>query len=319
MFNLPHVSSADDLIDRAFRNGSKAAIAKRSTKGPREIRLRKSEEVRVETIGKTIQSDLKAIIRNFPSYEQLPEFYKRLLDIKIEKDRYKKSLGAVQWCLKNIQQLRKETLRDIRRTKETKLARGFLGRSASLVKKISKDLENLIEIKEILIKFPTLEDIPTLVIAGYANVGKSTFMKNLTGSKVKIANYPFTTQNILIGHKKLKYQRYQIIDSPGLLDRSMEKRNKIELQAILAMRELADVILFLIDPTMDIEPQLSLLEEIEKISPRLFVAINKIDIANEKDIGNLEERLKGFSLMKISAKNRMDCERVFERIFSEDV
>lgn len=313
MFNLPYVPTADGLIDKSFRKGSKIAKAKRSTRKPKEIRLRKSEEARVETIAKAIQSDLKALIKHFPSYEQLPVFYQRLLDIKIDKDHYKKSLGAVQWCLKNIQQLRMETLRDIQRNKDTKLAKEFLGRSASMVKRISGDLDNLIEIKQTLRGFPTVEEVPTLVIAGYANVGKSTFMHNLTGSKVKIASYPFTTQRILIGHKRLRYQRYQIVDSPGLLDRSMKDRNKIELQAILAMKELADVILFLIDPTMDIESQLSLLKEVGEISPRLVVVINKMDIADEGVIEDLEGRLK--NPMKISARNPGDCGRVFKEIF----
>ena len=313
MFNLPYVPTADGLIDKSFRKGSKVAKAKRSTRKLKEIRLRKSEEARVEAVAKTIQSDLKALIKHFPSYEQLPVFYQRLLDIRIDKDRYKKSLGAVQWCLKNIQQLRTETLRDIRRSKDTAPAKEFLGRSASMVKRISGDLDNLIEIKQTLRGFPTVEEVPTLVIAGYTNVGKSTFMRNLTGSEVEVASYPFTTQRILIGHKKLRYQRYQIIDSPGLLDRSMKERNKIELQAILAMKELADVILFLIDPTMDIESQLSLLKEVEEISPRLFVAINKMDIADEGIIEDLGGRLK--NPMKISARNPGDCERVFKEIF----
>ncbi|MBN2250500.1 MAG: 50S ribosome-binding GTPase [Candidatus Altiarchaeota archaeon] len=320
MFKLPHVPSAEDLIDKALRKGSKTAKAARSTRAPIVKRMKRSEERRVDTAGRVIESDLRAIVKNFPSYDQLPDFHRRLLDIKIEKDRYKKSLGAVQWCLNNVSALRKETLRDIKIRGDSKQAKAFLGRAASMVKRISKDLEELTGIKRVLKEFPALEDAPTLVICGYPNVGKSTFMRNLTGSDVKIAGYPFTTQSILMGHKKIRYTKYLIIDSPGLLDRPMEERNKIELQAVLAIEELADVILYIIDPFMETGPQLSLLEEIRnKFDLRVYVAINKMDCADEKDVREVTDRLKDCTVYKISAKRKEDCEKVFEDIFTESI
>jgi nucleolar GTP-binding protein len=216
MFRLPNVPTSDDLIDKAFHQGSKVAKATRSSRKPREKRMRVSEHRRVTVIGGVIESDLLSIVKNFPSYEELPNFHKRLLEIKIDKDVYKQSLGAVHWCLKNVQQLKRETLRDLKGRNDTRPAQDFLGRVASMVKKIRKDLDELIEIKAVLREFPDLEDVPTLVVSGYPNVGKSTFMKSLTGSDVQIAPYPFTTQSILIGHTMRRHQRYQVIDSPGL-------------------------------------------------------------------------------------------------------
>lgn len=315
MFNLPYIPTAENLIDKAFRHGSEDAKAVRSTRKLREKRLQMAEEKRVATISKIIQSDLNSIIKNFPSYEQLPKFYQELIDIRIDKNKYKKSLGAVQWCLKNIKNLGIVTLRRIRKEKDTGFAKEFTGRAASFVKQISKDLDELIEIKKILLSFPTLKEEPTIVVAGYPNVGKSTFVRTLTGCKVKVAPYPFTTQNILIGYKRLKYEEYQIIDSPGLLDRSMEKRNWIELQAILAIKELADVIVFMIDPTIDIEPQLSLLNEIrEKFNIKIFAVINKIDIAEKEKVEYIKNKIAEFPFTEISAKISQDCNAVFETV-----
>lgn len=315
MFNLPYIPTAETLIDKAFRHGSKDAKAVRSTRKPREQRLQRAEEKRVATISKIMESDLTAIIKNFPSYEQLPKFYQELLDIRIDRNKYKKSLGAVQWCLTNIKDLEKETLSGIRRKKDTKFAKEFTGRTASFVKQISWDLDELIEIKKILLSFPTLKEEPTIVVAGYPNVGKSTFVRTLTGSKVKIAPYPFTTQNILIGHKKSRYTEYQVIDSPGLLDRSMEKRNWIELQAILAIKELADVIVFIIDPNIEIEPQLSLLNEIQnRFNVKIFVVINKKDIAEMEKIEDIKNKIIEFKPLIISSKIQQDCEYVFENV-----
>ncbi len=318
MFNLPYIPSADELIDKAFRRGSKHAKAKRSTrKGQRDVRLKKSELERVKAVSCVIKYDLKAVIKNFPSYDQLPVFYQRLLDIKVDKDRYKHALGAVQWCIKQIERIETKTLADIRITKDTSYVKGFLGRSSSIVHQISDELDDLVDIKMRLREFPTLEEQPTLVIAGYPNVGKSTFMRNLTGSDVKIAIYPFTTKEILIGHCMIRYQRYQIIDSPGLLDRPMGERNKIELQAILAVSELADVILFILDPTQDIGPQMNLLEEIRKnFNVPINVAINKKDIVKSPVLEELIKELNVSSNFIISAMDVGDCRRVFELVFS---
>ncbi|MBN2014020.1 MAG: 50S ribosome-binding GTPase [Candidatus Altiarchaeota archaeon] len=319
MFNLPYVPTSDNLVDKAFRHGSEKAKKKRSTrKDYRETRLRKSEEERVKAVANIIRSDLKSIVKNFPSYEQLPSFYQRLLDIKVDKDRYKKCLGAVQWCLKRIEGLENKTLADIRITRDTSYAREFLGRSSSLIKQISDELDELIEIKKAFRGFPTIEDRPTLVVAGYPNVGKSTFMRNLTGSEVKIASYPFTTQEILVGYFKRGYTRYQVIDSPGLLDRPMEQRNRIELQAILALSELADRVLFILDPTQEIEPQINLLRDVQKkFTVPLTVVINKRDAVKPIVLEELSARLNVPTALVISAENGEDCRRVSEFIFSD--
>jgi len=314
---IPHVPTERELIDKAFSRGSKAAGRARTarTGAPREVRLRNADTARVQAVAAVIKSDMTKIVKNFPSYEQLPEFYQRLLDIQIDKNRYKKSLGALKWCSDQVEKLERESLKKIQ-AGDRNSSKEFLGRVASIVKRISSELDSLIEIKRILLDFPTVEDLPTLVIAGYPNSGKSTFMKNLTGSKVKIAVYPFTTQKILIGHAKLRYQRYQIIDSPGLLDRPMEKRNRIEQQAILAINELADVILFLVDPTTELEPQLNLLEEIRKeFKSNIFVAINKTDIAEREKVNELKQKLK--NPMEISALREEDCKGTFKKIFGE--
>lgn len=317
MFSLPHIPTGKELIDKSFSRGSKSASRVKSSRtgAPRWLRLRNTDLARIQSIAAVIKSDMEKITKEFPSYEQLPEFYQRLLDIQIDKDHYKKSLGATKWCSDNVARLEMESLRKIR-TGDKDPTKEFLGRTASIVKRISSELDSLIEIRKTIREFPSVEDLPTLVIAGYPNSGKSTFMKSLTGSKVKIATYPFTTKRILIGHAKLKYQRHQIIDSPGLLDRPMDKRNKIEQQAILAIRELADVVLFLIDPTTELEPQLNLLEEIRKeFKQKIFVAINKTDIAEKEKVEELKKKLK--DPMEISALKEEDCENTFKKIFGK--
>ena len=42
--------------------------------------------------------------------------------------------------------------------------------------------------------------------------------------------YAFTTKSLFVGHMDHRYLRWQVIDTPGILDRPLEERNTIEMQ-----------------------------------------------------------------------------------------
>jgi nucleolar GTP-binding protein len=44
-----------------------------------------------------------------------------------------------------------------------------------------------------------------------------------------------------------KYLRWQVIDTPGILDHPLEERNTIEMQSITAMAHLRSCIMFFMD------------------------------------------------------------------------
>src|SRR5207249_6908537 len=124
------------------------------------------------------------------------------------------------------------------------------GRLSSVVKQVAPDLDALIEARRALRRIPQIDpDVPTIVVAGYPNVGKSSFVRAVSTGRPKIADYPFTTRRVSLGHVDRGLDRYQILDTPGLLDRPMEKRNMMERQAISALAHLADGVLFLLDAT----------------------------------------------------------------------
>ena len=52
---------------------------------------------------------------------------------------------------------------------------------------------------------------------------------------MEVQPYAFTTKSLYVGHTDYKYLRWQIIDTPGILDHPLEDRNTIEMQAITAL------------------------------------------------------------------------------------
>ena len=85
-------------------------------------------------------------------------------------------------------------------------------------------------------------------------------MNLVTRAEVEVQPYAFTTKSIYVGHMDYQYSRWQVIDTPGILDRPLEEMNTIELQAVTALTHTASSILFFVDISeqcgMTIENQL---------------------------------------------------------------
>ena len=135
--------------------------------------------------------------------------------------------------------------------------------------------------------------------------GKSSIVKNIsTNKKIEVQEYPFTTKKLNMGHLELERRfdkiRIQCLDTPGILDRPMAKRNNIELQAILALRLISDLILFIFDPTpasgYNVESQIELYNEIKQNFSKerhieIVVVFNKMDLAKDSEIRYLKDTL----------------------------
>ena len=148
------------------------------------------------------------------------------------------------------------------------LKRAALGRMATLLKKLKASLAYLEEVRKHMQRLPQIDtSTRTMIITGYPNVGKSSFMNKITNANVDVQNYPFTTQSLFVGHTQFQYTDWQVIDTPGLLDRPISERNTIEMQAITALAHLNACILYFIDISescgYSIEKQIALFESIK--------------------------------------------------------
>jgi len=273
---MPTVPTADEILDRSFRRAAK----KRKEKTNKD---RANEEF-VRAVGAAIHDRLVYIIRGFPEFEQIPPFYREMADILYGVDNIKQSLGAVGWAAKHTKMVGHEIAVETRKSADTLVQRKrAVARLASMVHQIDKDLLFLNKVRNTLRKLPHIEDAFTVVIAGYPNVGKSSFIRLVSSATPEIASYPFTTKGVIVGLREEGRVRIQFVDTPGILDRPAEERNPIERQALSAIMNVASVILFILDPSehcgYPMEVQLRLLEEVKgMVTVPIIVVANKSDI-----------------------------------------
>ena len=94
---LPTIPTPEELLDKGFKRGKKAADLKRSERMPKHIKGKKVEEVRVVTSCQVIKAKLKSIIDSTPEIEELPMFYQDYIDITVGVDDFKQALGALNF------------------------------------------------------------------------------------------------------------------------------------------------------------------------------------------------------------------------------
>jgi nucleolar GTP-binding protein len=312
---LPIILTAEQLIDQSIRKTKKITIPDRDIR----YQTKKTILARTESFVTNVVSKLELYVKEFPSLDQLPAFYQDIIDIKIDKNKLKQSLGAVDWGRKTCQMIYTKQSGSLRKTGNIDFLKQkqkeIYGRISSVLHQIDKNLVFLAKAQNLMKKFPSIQDVPTIVIAGYPNVGKSSLLRQLSKAKPEIAIYPFTTKQIIVGHNTIKTnfitQTYQIIDTPGLLDRPIEKRNDIEKQAIAALAHLANVIIFLIDPSETCGYTLKDQYNMLKLIQNLFVNTPILVVENKADITQTTN-----DTLKISCETKQGIQPLKEEILT---
>ena len=76
---------------------------------------------------------------------------------------------------------------------------------AGIVKRQKDPLAYLEQVRQHLARLPSIEvNTRTLILAGYPNVGKSSFMNKVTRANVDVQPYAFTTKSLFVGHMDYK-------------------------------------------------------------------------------------------------------------------
>ncbi len=298
--HLSRIENADHFIDMGFSAGKRAADRVRAKKyRSRLSKSRAIERERVVTVGKVLIQQFDAILESFPRLDELPDFYKELVKITADYAALKKALGSMLWAKNQVRKFTRLYKGKVGGSKQIGMMnahrRAFYGRMASVCKQISPQLELLEQARKAMRKYPAIKtSLPTVCIYGFPNVGKTTLLFRLTGSRPEISNYAFTTKSINIGYLTVGKKQIQMVDTPGTLNR-FDAMNSIEMQAALVLRMLAEKIVYVFDPTESSFPlreQEKLLKRVrkEKGKKKLLVYIAKSDMMKPDDFRNFAAR-----------------------------
>ncbi|AFL67248.1 NOG1 family protein [Desulfurococcus amylolyticus] len=241
---------------------------------------------KLELAYRIIHDELGVIVSVLDVVDGMPEFFRELYRICVgeDPDRTRQVFKAYMRIAKEIAQ---KYLDEIRRgsSDPVKVFREGLGRLLSLYKRKARIIGFVKKYVSEVARMPDVSGDYRVVIAGVPQVGKSTLISKLTRAKPEIGSYPFTTRNIIVGHMVIgDIGRITLIDSPGIIDTPLEEKNIIEKRAILAVKYLADHLLFVFDvnPSFyySIEEQLRVYEAVRKLISEkpVTLVVNKVDL-----------------------------------------
>ncbi|MBU0472285.1 MAG: 50S ribosome-binding GTPase [Nanoarchaeota archaeon] len=298
-FEVPKIENYKFYLDVAFKKARTKSSQKKI--GPSSDKLTKIkilEFTKIETINSVLNSKLRNIIISFPNFENLTEFYTELVRTTIDYKELKKSLGAMDWANKKTSEFSRQYKSKIRGSKTIedirKHSQQYYGRISSVLKQISKNLAFLEETRKIMREFPSIKDnIFTVAIAGFPNVGKSTLLSKITTAKPEIKSYAFTTKKLNMGYIKTETRKAQLIDTPGTLDR-FNKMNNIEKIAYLAIKYCTNMIIYTFDLTepYPLKDQKKLLKKLREFDKPIINYLSKTDILDKKTVSDFKKKTK---------------------------
>jgi len=281
------VEKAQHYLDVALRRA--ASRKGKKLRGSYFQNAKTKDLERINIIRDSLVTKFKNIITNFPALNNLSEFYEQLLRATLDYNQLKKALARVNWAQKKISELtriyRGRLIKADHLAALTREKKAFIGRISSVVKQISKNLECLEKAGRVIREYPVIkQELFTVCISGFPNIGKTTLLSRLTTSTPEINSYAFTTKRLNLGYAKIKNQKVQFIDTPGTLARP-NKMNNLEKQAYLAIKYQADLIIYIFDLTepYPLEDQKRLLTNIKKFKKPIILYLSKTDIL-EKDM-----------------------------------
>ncbi|XP_072755456.1 nucleolar GTP-binding protein 1-like [Anoplolepis gracilipes] len=252
-------------------------------------RIRAFYTRKVKFTQQNFHDKLSQIIQEFPKLDDVHPFYADLMNVLYDKDHYKLALGQINTARHLIDNVAKDYVRLLKygdslyRCKQLKKA--ALGRMATIMKRQAANLTYLEQVRQHLARLPSIDPYTrTIIICGFPNVGKSSFINKITRADVEVQPYAFTTKSLYVGHTDYKYLTWQVIDTPGILDHPLEERNVIEMQAVTALAHLRAAVLYFFDLSEQcghtLEEQVKLFESIKPLftNKPLIIVMNKTDI-----------------------------------------
>jgi hypothetical protein len=129
----------------------------------------------------------------------------------------------------------------------------------------------------------------TVVFVGFPNAGKSSLLKKLTGVDSKVADYAFTTLDVIPGMLNLHGANIQLLDLPGLIEGA--HIGKGAGMMIASVIRIADLIMFVVDATSPAQVD-AIMAELEGLNIKVNTERPKV-LVEERQSGGMDIESNG--------------------------
>ena len=327
--------TSDELVDMAFSDAStkadnldfkvrKTRYGTTRMKGAEEMAQQK-EGVRISTCANRFYNKLMSVVSSVPRKRDISEIYVVFAGELVGWDRIENAVSKIKKVAnynKKLQGRYLDKLKNARNTSQMRQTRKeFYGRTVAGAKKVSRELKFLVDAFDILKNLPSLKECPTVILAGLPNVGKTSLLKSLTGSKPEIKAYPFTTKGLMVGYFPHRYSEIQLIDTPGILDR--KKRNMIEIHSQIALNKIGSLVVYVFDISetcgYNLDQQMDFYKRLQsEVKKPIIVAINKVDVKGVPAVGEIINKIGGIAVSCESGDGIDDLKKeIIKMIFSK--
>jgi GTPase len=160
-------------------------------------------------------------------------------------------------------------------------------------------------------------------LVGRPNVGKSTLLNALLGTKLSIVTpKPQTTRHRIVGLLNESYAQIAFVDTPGLHGTHRRMLNQYMNRSAAVSLEDADVVVFLIEALTFAPEDEYVLERIRRAGKPAILVVNKVDRVVDKDrllpfINELSRRHDWKAIVPVSASKRRNLEALPRVIAAE--
>ncbi len=163
---------------------------------------------------------------------------------------------------------------------------------------------------------PSSGPLPTVVIVGRPNVGKSTLFNRITRKRRAIVgDEPGITRDRIEGVAEHKGRRFNVTDTGGIIVKDDDYiPSQILKQAKVALKN-ADHIVFVIDGRSEITgADRDLAQMLQKLGRPMSLAVNKIDTQARENLAHEFYSLGMKDLFPVSAEHSMGVEALLDHI-----
>ena len=155
----------------------------------------------------------------------------------------------------------------------------------------------------------------TVCLIGKSNVGKSTiFNRLIKEKKAIIMDTPNITRDRIYGNVTYKNKSFHLIDTGGITLENSSFGKEILMQANLAIDE-ADVILFVVDGTLDISDEDKMVRNLlHKAGKKVIVVVNKIDTKSRENLIYNFYELGFENVIGVSGEHNVGIDKLLDMI-----